>query len=207
MNSTTSHTFPQLVAVFAAAGLFMACADRAPIGPDARSASSSSTNLLTPAEVQAASDGRFPDLGDCSQLRIDDGSRVSFHVFGIGVQIYHWNGTSWVFFNPEANLYADAGGIGLVGTHFGGPTNLPNWKTLSGSQVEGTVAERCTPNANAIAWVKLTAVAQGSGVFEHTNFIQRLNTVGGLAPTAPGTVVGQEARSPYTADYYFYTAP
>ena len=41
------------------------------------------------------------------------GSKVSFHVFGIGVQIYRWNGTKWDFVNPPANLFTDAGGKGL----------------------------------------------------------------------------------------------
>jgi len=37
-------------------------------------------------------------------------------------------------------------------------------------------------------------------------FIQRINTVGGNAPAAPGTVVGEEANVPYTAEYLFYRA-
>ena len=92
----------------------------------------------------------------------------------------------------------------LVGTHFSEPGAKPNWLTTSGSRVIGTLAARCTVNANAIDWVKLSADNSGTGVFNQTTFIQRLNTVGGLAPTEPGTVVGQEAKVPYTADYYFY---
>jgi hypothetical protein len=52
--------------------------------------------------------------------------------------------------------------------------------------------------------VKLSAVNSGTGVFNQTTFIQRLHTVGGLAPTTSGDFVGQEHRSPYTADYFFY---
>jgi hypothetical protein len=203
MISTTSRTLSQVVAVFAAAGLFMGCADRTPVGPVARSASQSTRAILSSAEVQAASDGRFPDLGSCqADLQLPAGSKVSFHVFGIGVQIYRWTGTSWAFVNPSANLFADAAGNGLVGTHFGGPT----WLTNSGSRVVGTVTGRCTPDANSIPWVRLDAVADGPGVFANTTLIHRLNTVGGNAPTAPGSVVGEEARVPYTADYYFYRA-
>jgi hypothetical protein len=33
-----------------------------------------------------------------------------------------------------------------------------------------------------------------------------VNTVGGKAPTDPGSFVGEEARVPYTAEYYFYRA-
>jgi hypothetical protein len=36
------------------------------------------------------------------------------------------------------------------------------------------------------------------------SYIQRVNTTGGLAPVEPGEEPGEEARVPYTADYYFY---
>jgi hypothetical protein len=203
---TTSQSLRYSLSLVAAAGLFIGCADGASLAPKARAGNSTATDL-TSAEVQAASNGRFPDLGSCTQLQVPEGSQVSFHVFGIGVQVYRWDGLKWSFSNPEANLYADAGGNGLVGTHFSEPGAKPNWLTLSGSRVVGTVLDRCTPNANAIAWLKLSADNSGTGVFNQTAFIQRLNTVGGLAPTTPGTFVGQEARVPYTADYFFYRAP
>jgi len=34
--------------------------------------------------------------------------------------------------------------------------------------------------------------------------MQRFNTIGGTAPAEAGTVFGEEARVPYTAEYYFY---
>jgi hypothetical protein len=196
LKNTTSHFRRFSLGITAAAGLLMGCADSASLGPK--------SGNLTLAEGQAASNSRFPDLGNCTQLQVPEGSQISFHVFGIGVQVYRWDGSKWVFSNPEANLYADAGGNGLVGTHFSEPFANPNWLTLSGSRVVGTVLERCTPDASAIAWLKLSADNSGTGVFNQTSFIQRLNTVGGLAPATPGTVVGEEARVPYTADYFFY---
>lgn len=202
MIRTTSHSRRYSLAIVAAAALFAACADSAPVGPKAGTANAPATDL-TPAEALAASAGRLPDLAGCTQLRVDD-SKISFRAFGIGVQVYRWDGLKWVFSNPEANLYADAGGNGLVATHFSEPFAKPNWLTQSGSRVVGTVVDRCTPNADAIDWLKLSADNSGTGVFNQTKFIQRLNTVGGLAPVTPGTVVGQEARIPYTADYIFY---
>ena len=207
MTSTTSHTLRQSIMALAATALFAACTDRVSAGPEGRLTDPRPRADLTAAEVEAAGFARFPDLGNCAtDVGVPEGSKLSFHVFATGVQIYHWDGTKWVFFNPAADLYADAGRTGLVGTHFGTPAG-PAWQTVSGSRVVGTVTGRCTPNPSAIAWVRLAATADGSGVFEHTKFIPRLNTVGGLAPTAPGTVVGQEARVPYTADYFFYRAP
>ena len=203
MNSTASRTLGYSLAIVAAAGFVIGCSDNAPVGPNARSTSPSYAKLGTE-EAQTASDGRFPDLGACTQLQVPEGSNISFHVFGVGFQVYRWDGAKWVFSNPEANLFADAGQSALVGTHFSAPGAKPNWLTVSGSRVIGTLAARCTVNTNAIDWVKLSADNSGTGVFNQTTFIQRLNTVGGLAPTTPGTVVGEEFKSPYTADYFFY---
>jgi hypothetical protein len=139
-------------------------------------------------------------LTACPALVAPEGSTLVLHAFGIGVQIYHWNGTSWGAATPSATLYADAGGNGEVASHFAGPT----WQSNSGSTVVGTVANRCTVDPASIQWLSLTAVPSGNGIFAKVTFIQRLNTVGGNAPSTAGTVIGQEARVPYTADYLFY---
>ena len=104
-----------------------------------------------------------------------------------------------------ANLYADSGFRGQVGTHYAGPT----WESNSGSKVVArrVVNTGCTPDAKAIAWLLLeTVTADGPGIFGDVTFIQRVNTTGGVAPAAPGTFVGEEARVPYTAEYFFYRA-
>lgn len=43
----------------------------------------------------------------------------------------------------------------------------------------------------------------GPGIFENTTFIQRVNTVGGVAPPNAGCAAGQQARVPYMAQYFF----
>ena len=71
----------------------------------------------------------------------------------------------------------------------------------------GTVLERCTPDPDAIPWLKLETVSsEGPGIFDGVTFIQRLYTVGGKAPAAPGDFPGEVVRVPYTAEYYFYRA-
>jgi hypothetical protein len=146
-------------------------------------------------------DGRLPDLGDCQRLKVQPGNKVAFQVVGVGVQIYRWDGDEWIFVAPDASLYADAGLNGLVGTHFGGPT----WKSLSGSQVVGSVVDKCTVDPDSIDWLLLRAASTtGPGIFQDVTFIQRLNTKGGLAPDEPGEFVGDEANVPYSADYVFY---
>lgn len=155
-----------------------------------------------PAVADVADGDGLPDLTACPTLAAPVGSTLVLHAFGIGVQIYHWNGTSWGAATPAATIYADAAGNGQVATHFAGPS----WQSNSGSKVVGTVLNRCTPDAASIAWLSLSAVPTGNGLFANVTFIQRLNTVGGNPPATPG-VLGQEARIPYTADYLFYQTP
>ena len=198
MKTSTARWFGRSLLVVAAA-LASACTDDAPVAP---AGATSARRMAVGAEV--SSGNRLPDLpAGCEKLAAPVGSTLVFRALGIGVQIYRWDGASWIFVNPSATLYADAGAHAKVADHFGGPT----WKSNSGGSVVGTVADRCTPDAASIAWLSLPAVADGPGVFQDVKFIQRLNTVGGNAPSAPGTVVGQPAEVPYTADYLFYQTP
>ena len=197
MRKTTIRWFGGSWLIISAA-FSAACAGDAPLAP------AGATGSARPVAVADVTDGnRLPDLTGCEQLVAPEGSTLVLHAFGIGVQIYHWNGTSWGVAVPSATLYADAGGQGAVASHFAGPT----WQSNSGGTVVGTVAKRCTPDAAAIPWLSLTGVANGAGLFEKVTFIQRLNTVGGNAPSTAGSVIGAEARVPYTADYLFYKAP
>jgi Protein of unknown function (DUF3455) len=183
-TASTTHAFrlhPLNVTLAALALLLLAC--------------------VAPAGADPGNDNRAPDLGDCQNLQVPAGNKVAFHVYAEGVQIYRWNGTSWIFLAPEAVLFANAGGDGVVGIHYAGPT----WESVSGSKVRGTVLERCTPDPDAIPWLLLGAVFnEGPGVFRRVTFIQRVNTVGGNAPTDPGDVPDEVARVPYTTEYFFY---
>ncbi len=139
----------------------------------------------------------------CEQLAVPAGNVVAYRVYAAGVQIYRWNGSAWAFVAPEAGLFASKNYRGLIGTHYGGPT----WESNSGSMVAslGTTAIPCTPDPTAIPWLRLTAVSSsGPGIFDGVTYIQRVNTIGGVRPAQPGTVVDQEARIPYTTEYYFY---
>jgi hypothetical protein len=150
----------------------------------------------------SATDQRAPDLtGVATNIAVGSGYKVHFHAYAIGFQIYHWNAAlgTWGASTPAAILY-DADG-NQVGTHFAGPT----WESNSGSFVRGAVLQRATPDINAIPWLLLQAInTDGPGIFEPTKFVQRVNTVGGKAPSGPGAFDGEEADIPYTAEYYFY---
>jgi len=146
-------------------------------------------------------DNRAPDVP--ASLQTPEGNKVCFHTYAVGVQIYAWNGSSWVFQAPEAVLFADAGHHGEVAIHYAGPT----WESDSGSTVVGAKVAGVTVDPTAIPWLLLRAVSNdGSGVFADVTFIQRVNTSGGLAPASAGTSTGEIARVPYSAEYYFYRA-
>lgn len=155
--------------------------------------------------ARAHNDHRAPDLpaGLCDNVQVPLGHKVSFHTYALGVQVYRWNGASWVFVAPVATLYADANYRGKVGTHYAGPT----WESNSGSNVVARRLAGCSTDLTAIDWLRLQAVStDGPGIFEGVTYIQRVKTMGGKAPTTPGAFIGAEAKVPYTAEYYFYRA-
>jgi hypothetical protein len=140
-------------------------------------------------------------VSQCPDLQPPPRSMLALHVFATGVQIYRWSGTAWVFVAPAATLYADSAGTRKVGTHAAGPT----WTSDSGGTVAGTVLRRCTPDSTSVPWLSLSASStEGRGVFDGVTFIQRMHTVGGVAPAAPGRGTGEEVRVPYRAEYFFY---
>jgi hypothetical protein len=62
----------------------------------------------------------------------------------------------------------------------------------------------CRPERHSMVDSECRAHTIGLGIFQRTTYIQRVNTTGGLAPADAPTQVGQEARVPYTAEYFFY---
>jgi uncharacterized protein DUF3455 len=152
------------------------------------------------------------DLPDVpATLRPPAGQVVYLEALATGVQIYQCMSKpddrstyEWAFRAPEATL-ADRLGRSL-GKHYAGPT----WESLDGSTVVGEATARDPgPKRSAIPWLLLKAKATtGGGTFGQAKSIQRLQTVGGVAPSEPcsATNAQQIARIPYTASYYFYRA-
>jgi hypothetical protein len=128
---------------------------------------------------------------------------VVFHAYAIGAQRYRWNGGGWDFVEPVATLYADANYHVKVGIHYAGPT----WESVIGGKVVATRLESCSPDPAAIPWLLLQTVStDGNDILSSVTYIQRVNTKGGLTPTAPGSTTGAVADVPYTAEYYFFRA-
>jgi hypothetical protein len=189
------HWMRHALVALAVASLMAGCADQAPLGPENQS------GIATSSAAVASTKAGPVDLGPCPDLQVEAGHEFVMRVYARGFQIYHWTGTAWAFDGPLADLSSDPEGRSLVGTHFSGPT----WKSLSGSEVKGSILKRCTPSPDDIQWLLLgQAGSKGPGVFNGISFIQRLNTQGGIAPSYNGEFVGQEKKVPYTTEYVFY---
>jgi hypothetical protein len=123
-----------------------------------------------------------------------------------GVQVYACSSAkpgeapSWTLEAPHALL---SSGPRVAAIHFAGPT----WQALDGSQVKGgRLASADAPIATAIPWLLLSATPSGKGTFAQTTHIQRLDTVGGKAPSAgcDASHLGEKVLVPYRANYFFY---
>jgi len=141
-------------------------------------------------------------------LAVPAGNRLAFHYDAVGVQIYGCQATAtgygWVFQAPEATLYGKHGKI--EGKHYAGPT----WESHDGSTVVGKKLVGFTADPTAIPELLLQAVSNTGvdGHMSNVTYVQRLDTVGGLAPTtgcdATAAAAKATARIDYTATYYFY---
>jgi hypothetical protein len=131
------------------------------------------------------------------------------------------SGFAWTLFTPEATLFNDADK--QVTTHFFSPNPVENGTiraTWQHSRDTSAVwGGRAIPSSDpafvapgAIPWLLLPVAGTqegptGGDTLTATTFIQRLNTSGGVAPSAGcsmSTDVGARAFVPYTADYFFY---
>jgi hypothetical protein len=153
---------------------------------------------------QPGAEVRVPD-----KLKPQSNESLAMIVRAKGVQVYECRekkdqagGYEWAFVEPEADLFDVSGN--RLGRHYAGP----RWESTDGSIILGTLKERAdAPLANAILWLLLSAKSVGAeGSFSKVTSIQRINTAGGVAPTAgcSQTAVGTRARIDYTADYYFF---
>jgi hypothetical protein len=175
-------------------------------------------------DASDASDGACPSSWtvapavDPSIAIPDGGGGVLMHATGSGTQDYTCTASTddagattykWVFVGPEADL-SDCNAV-LVGHHFaseGGP-GAPEWQTLDGTYVVGGKKVAFTPDGGAasVPWLRLQGLSWGgSGTLSQAQWIHRLNTDGGNAPstTCDQNNVGTTQKVAYGADYYFY---
>ncbi len=167
---------------------------------------------LTPAAgallAACASSPTAPPVPDALKPGVQE--RQAFSRHARGVQIYHCDADGGAFKRtfvaPQAQLFESAASQAALGTHGAGPF----WQGNDGSRVVGKVKARADA-ANAAAdvpWLLLTTTAEGpGGQMASVKSIQRIKTVGGVAPSsgcAAAADVGKQARVPYTSDYVFF---
>lgn len=110
----------------------------------------------------------------------------------------------WVFVGPDAGLKDRSGKV--VGRYYGPPAT---WESTDGSKVTATqVAVAPNGDANIPSQLVKANPAMGMGAMQGVSYIQRVATVGGIAPKAMcgQTQEGLKQLVPYTADYIFYRA-
>lgn len=158
---------------------------------------------VTAATAQVASPPDVPD-----KIKAPAGEQVVLVAHATGLQIYTCKpGTegkpAWTLKAPDAELHDDHGAV--IGRHYAGPT----WKANDGSEVTGKATARVdSPDADSIPWLLVTVTGHsGSGLLTDVSTIQRVNTKAGMPPAAAECTAAKEnaeAKSSYTADYYFY---
>ena len=158
-------------------------------------------------------------------LQVPAGHKVFFVGHAVGTQQYIClSPGAWTFFGPQATLFDD--NEKQVTTHFlspnpspddplGSDTPRPTWQhSKDTSAVWAAPIASSSDSAfvapGAIPWLLLEVVGAeegptGSHKLTAATFIQRLNTVGGVAPLTDCTL-GQKELVPYEADYFFYKA-
>jgi hypothetical protein len=127
---------------------------------------------------------------------------------------------SWTFFGPQATLFDEESQ--QIVTHFLSPTPYsqllnPTWQHARDSSAVWAQMIKSSSDLNfvapgAIPWLLLEAVVVGDGPtwgdkLTPTRLIQRVNTVGGVAPAsgcATQADIKKRALVPYEADYFFY---
>jgi len=70
-----------------------------------------------------------------------------------------------------------------------------------------SLSTACLSSPSAIPWLLLAAKSNsGSGTFANAKVVQRVTTVGGIAPTegCSESTIKKDVRIPYSASYFFY---
>lgn len=146
-----------------------------------------------------------PDVPDA--IAIPAGVEPVLFVHASGSQIYTCQADtdgkfSWTLKGPDAELKDRKDKV--IGQHSVGPT----WKLKDGSEVTGKVAAHVDSlDSDSVPWLLLNVVSNsGKGALTKVTTVQRVHTHGGKPGNDPcdESHKGEETKSSYTADYYFY---
>jgi hypothetical protein len=147
-----------------------------------------------------------PDVPDA--IQVPAGQEVVLFVHAKGSQIYTCQAApdgkfTWTLKAPEADLLDRNDKV--IGQHSAGPT----WKLKDGSEVTGKAAAHVDSlDDNSIPWLLVNVVTNAKkGQLANVTTIQRVHTHGGKPGNDPcdESHKDTETKSPYTADYYFFS--
>lgn len=159
--------------------------------------------LILSAILQGAA---YAEVSIPEQIKVPESYSPVLTVHAKGDQIYQCTldkgEYAWEIQAPDAKLFDAQGNI--VGNHTAGPL----WEYKEGSRVVGRVLKKIDiAPGSSISWLLVEVVShKGDGLFSNVNFINRINTNGGLPPASGCNAnhLGGEKRVAYTADYVFY---
>lgn len=142
------------------------------------------------------------------EIRVSEGNNMYLTVHAKGDQIYLCGFDAgvytWKWQAPDAKLY-DIQDQALVGSHGAGPS----WAYKDGSSVKAKVIQKSsTTDKSSVPLLLLEATGhKGDGLMAKATYIQRINTLGGVAPLSDCNAnhLGSEKRVFYSADYVFYS--
>jgi hypothetical protein len=147
-------------------------------------------------------------LAEGGGISLPDHTRIVTALQAEGVQIYEAkaqaNGAlGWSLVGPDAKLEALDGQ--LVGLHSLGP----RWKANDGSEVKAIkppLQNWKSPDPKSAAWLLLEVSSEGNGLFSGVQYVARVSTIGGAAPSEAPTQAGDKKSVPYRAIYLFLAA-
>lgn len=144
-------------------------------------------------------------------VKVPAGNRVAMQTVGVGEITYECRPKKemagqfeWVFVGPDAVLNDRSGT--RVGKYFGPPAT---WESQDGSKLTGTQVAIAPNGAGNIPHQLVKAnPAVGSGAMTGVTYIQRVATVGGVAPAmaCDSSKSGAKQKVHYQADYIFWKA-
>ena len=143
-------------------------------------------------------------------VQVPAGNRVALETVGVGMITYECRaktgaaGHEWVFVGPDAKLNSRMGT--QVGKYYGPPAT---WESMDGPKLTAVQVAVAPAGAGAIPLQLVKGnPAMGMGAMQGVTYIQRVSTVGGVAPSAACGMgnMGNKVVVPYQADYIFYKA-
>jgi len=185
-NSAIAH------AALCAAALLLSACTTTPLPPDTPGATAPGA-LLEP-----------PALGWFSNIKVPEGSQPVLRLAARGVQIFRCEqrnaAYNWGYRLPEAELIDDRGVVvARHGVDF-------SFEHTDGSRLLGKVqASDSAPGNDNLPWLLLSMRSFGEGAFKGVEYVQRMNTRGGMPPArCEAKQSNQLLRVDFSAEFIFY---